>query len=155
MTDTASIDRAFGWGLALEPLDAIDGAAGGLDLSFATVRGTDALLQSLTLALVTLAGSDVFNTGFGFAGLSALAEETDPVLRRERLRMAVIATLKAEPRITRIVTVRFADEITADGTTAAVFTTPPSRVLDIEAVFETVAGTRQAITLGGEVLDVR
>ncbi len=155
MSDTTALDRALGWGFALEPIDPEDGAAAGLDLSFDIVRGQGALLQSLTLALVTLTGSDVFATGFGFAGLSALVEETDPVLRRERLRMSVIATLKAEPRIRRVVTVRFADEVEADGTPGEPFSAPPSRVMAIEAVFETVAGTSHTITLGGEALDVR
>lgn len=156
MSGTA-LDRALGWDLALEPIDLIDGAAGGLDLRLdgPVRRGADALLQSLTLALVTLRGSDTFNTGFGFAGVAALAEETDPVLRRERLRMSVIAVLQAEPRVGRVVTVRFADEVDPDGTPSAPLATPPSRVMAIEAVFVTIAGTRQAITLGGEVLDVR
>lgn len=155
MSNTTVLERALGWGFAMEAIDPIDGAAGGLDLTLDLVRGEAALVQSLTLALITLAGSDVFAVDFGFAGLSAIAEETDPVLRRERLRMSVIATLQAEPRIRRVVTVRFADEVDADGTPGEVFAAPPSRVLAIEAVFETIAGTRQAITLGGKVLDVR
>lgn len=153
MTDLAPLDRALGWSLALEPLDPLDGAAGGLDLEFALVSGEAALMQALTLAFVTLRGSDLFNQAFGFDGLEALAGDADPVIRRERIRMAVIAILKAEPRVRRIVTVRFADEV--GGPAAAAQPAPPIRSARIEAVFETVAGVRQQIVLGGEVLDVR
>jgi phage baseplate assembly protein W len=153
MSDTANLDWTLGWSLALTPLAPIDGAAGGLDLAFSTVSGEAALMQALTLAFVTLKGSDVFNRNFGFSGLTAIAEESDTVIRRERIRMAVIATLQAEPRIRRIVTVRFADEAGDTGTPAQ--PQPSSRAARIEAVFDTIAGTRQTIALGGEVLDVQ
>lgn len=153
MTETSLLDRRLGWSLGLTAIDPIDGAAGGLDLDFSTVSGEAALMQSLTLAFVTLQGSDPFNQTFGFSGLAAIAEENDAILRRERIRMAVIATLKAEPRIARIVTVRYSDE-TGEAPRAP-SPTPPGRNMAIEAVFETVAGVQHAITLGGEVLDVR
>lgn len=155
MSGLVSPEKSLGWALELEPLSPLDGPAGGLDLSFDKVEGADALIQSLALAFVTLTGADVFNRRFGFDGLAAIAEESDRVLRRERIRMAVIATLQAEPRITRIVTVRFADEVGVDGEPGHAFATPPSRVMTIEALFETAAGGRQAMIVGGEVLDVR
>lgn len=161
MSGTASGAAALGWGLKLAPVDPIDGAGGGLDLEFgAVVEGPDALLQSLTLALVTLQGADVFNTRFGFIGLAAISEETEPVLRRERLRLAVIGVLQAEPRVRRVITVRFADEAAEAGYDTAPpppvpQAVPPPRQVSIEAQFETIAGTTQAITIGGQVLDVR
>ena len=82
-------------------------------------------------------------------GLAALATESDPVLRRERLRLAVIDVLRAEPRIRRIVSVRFADE------TGALRETPGNRRLEVLAEFETIAATRQVAVLQGEVTDVR
>ena len=42
------------------------------------VEAIDNLAQSLAVALTTALGSDVFNTDFGFDGLNALVEETDP-----------------------------------------------------------------------------
>ncbi|MFA7587607.1 MAG: hypothetical protein WCY11_15675, partial [Novosphingobium sp.] len=96
---------------------------------------------------------DLFNRAFGFSGLEAMTLDVDPVIRRERIRMAVIAVLQNEPRIRRIVTVRFVDE--AGETRRPVQPLPPARLAAIEAVFETVAGARQQIVLGGEVLDVR
>lgn len=152
MSDDAAIDRALGWSLALEPLDPLDGAAGGLDVEWRRVSGVDALMQALTLAFATLRGSDLFNVRFGFAGVAALAEESDPVLRRERVRVAVIDTLRAEPRVARVLSVRFADEAGAEGGAAA-FAAPPSRVLEVEAVFEAATGRVHRITVGGEALD--
>lgn len=153
MTSSAELDRALGWSLKLAPLDPIDGAAGGLDLAFGKVTGADALAQSLTLAFVTLKGSDLFNGSFGFSGLQAIADEADPVLRRERIRMSVLAVLQQEPRVRRIVTVRFADE---NGTAApAPGNKPGERSCAIEAIFETIGGVQRQIILGGEVLDVR
>lgn len=153
MSEVARLDRLLGWSLELEPLFPVDGAAGGLDLNFAQVSGPDALIQSLTLALVTLLGADLFNTGFGFDGVAAIAEEMDPVLKRERIRMSVIAVLKAEPRISRIITVRFGDEAGEEPRQPSA--APPSRTVGIEALFETIDGERRAIAVGGEVVDVR
>ena len=153
MSVSSILDRQLGWSLELEPLSPVDGAAGGLDLSFAQVSGADALVQSLTLALVTLLGADLFNTRFGFDGIAAIAEESDRVLRRERIRMAVLAVLKAEPRVGRIITVRFADE--AGDTAPPPSPVPLPRTAAIEALFETVGGEQRAISVGGEVVDVR
>lgn len=153
MSAPANLDRSLGWSLGLLPLDPMDGAAGGVDLDFSIISGEAALMQALTLAFTTLKGSDVFNGPFGFSGLAAIAEESDTILRRERIRMAVIATLQAEPRIRRVITVRYADE-TGDAPMPTQ-AQPTSRAVQIEAVFETIAGTRQAIVLGGDALDVQ
>jgi hypothetical protein len=147
-----SRDTLLGRAIRLVPVEPSLGAAGGLDVDLSAageVRGQAALGQALTLAMVTLRGSDVFAAGFGFAGLAALATESDPVLRRERLRLAVIDVLRAEPRIRRIVSVRFADE------TGALRETPGNRRLEVLAEFETIAATRQVAVLQGEVTDVR
>jgi hypothetical protein len=153
MSNFALRDRQLGWSLGLEPLFPVDGPAGGLDLDFARVSGADALVQSLTLAIVTLLGADLFNTAFGFDGIAAIAEEQDPVLKRERIRMAVIAVLKAEPRVARIITVRFADEAGQDPPKPS--PVPPPRTAGIEALFETIDGERRVLAVGGEVVDVR
>ncbi len=158
MSDSDTLARALGWSLALAPVDPLDGAACGLDLDlaggeFRTVSGEAALIQSLTCAFVTLRGSDLFNGAFGFNGLAAIAEEDDATIRRERVRMAVIATLQAEPRITRVLTVRFDDELGNAPVSPTVV--PRSRTVAVQAVFETLAGVQQTISLGGEVLDVR
>jgi hypothetical protein len=149
--------RALGWSMRLVPVEPTLGAAGGLDITLtepAVVAGADALGQALTLAFVTLRGIDLFNVQFGFRGLSAIAEETDPTLRRERLRLAVIEVLQQDPRVRRVIGVRYPDELPDAGAGAPTPTTPP-RVVALEAEFETIAGERQVIALGGQVLDVR
>ncbi|MDB5370564.1 MAG: hypothetical protein JWP20_2122 [Roseomonas sp.] len=149
---SATSAKLPGRALRLVPVEPGIGPAAGLDVDLSAagvVEGDAALGQALMLAMVTLRGSDVFAQGFGFAGLAALAAETDPVLRRERLRLAVIDVLRAEPRIRRILSVRFPGE---DAPPRAM---PGNRLLVVEAEFETVAGTRQVGLLQGEVADVR
>ncbi|WP_207537835.1 hypothetical protein [Sabulicella rubraurantiaca] len=150
---TSQAEAALGRALRLVPVHPSVGAAAGLDVDLSAgseVRGAEAVAQALTLAMVTLRGSDLFDLRFGFAGLAALAGEADPLLRRERLRLAVIDVLRAEPRIRRIVSVRLGGA--EDGPPHR---DPGSRVLEVLAEFETVAGTRQAAILNGEVADVR
>jgi hypothetical protein len=150
-----ALRRALGWAPLLQPVDPSFGAALGVDIALdgRTAEGEAALAQALTLAMVTLRGSDVFNSGFGFRGLAAIAEETDPVLRRERIRLAVIEVLRDEPRVRKIFTVRFPDE---DGNEAmAPRALPPPRSVAVEAAFDTVAGATQTLVLGGQALDVR
>jgi len=139
--------RLLGHGLASEPLVPGMMALGrdlrlgqgpnGLDL--VRVEGLAALIQDLEVALTTLLGSDVFNTGFGFDGLNALAEETSPVLVRERVRIAVIATLRRDPRVARILDVTLNDG----------FARPPAgaREVDVRVAFQTVTGEDATIRL--------
>ena len=90
--------------------------------------------------MTTLLDSDVFNTDFGFDGLNALATETDPILLRERVRIAVIQVLRRDPRVRRIVDVKLGDgrlEAPAAG----------SRELDVKVVFETVTADQSTIKL--------
>jgi phage baseplate assembly protein W len=140
--------RMLGYGLACDRMDpALDV---GRDLRFipgpngrqlALVAGMASLAQDLEIALTTRLGDDVFNTSFGFDGLNALAEETVPVLVRERVRIAIVKMLSREPRIARIVDVKLEDgrlEQPRGG----------SRELEVRVVFETVAGTQASATLG-------
>ncbi len=141
-------EALLGYAMRLKPIHPSIGAAAGFDVDLSAdgrVRGHAALGQALTLAMVTLRGSDVFARGFGFAGLAAIGAEVDPLLKRERLRLAVIDVLRTEPRIRRILSVRFADETHAPG----------SRSLEMLAEFETIAATRQAAVMQGEINDVR
>jgi hypothetical protein len=142
-------EALLGHAMRLRPIHPGIGAAAGLDVDLSAdgrVRGHAALGQALMLAMVTLRGSDVFAAGFGFAALAAIGAETDPLLKRERLRLAVIDVLRVEPRIRRIISVRFADEAGA---------APNNRALHMLAEFETIAATRQAAIMQGEVTDVR
>ena len=80
----------------------------GLDFDF--VEGLENLAQVLRITLTTPLGSDIFNIQFGFDGLNALAEESDPILTRERVRVSIIRLLQREPRIRRIIDVQFDGE---------------------------------------------
>ena len=110
----------------------------GRDLSF--VSGMDNLGQDLKIALTTPLGGDVFNTGFGFDGLNALAEETAPVLMRERVRVAVIKLLTRDPRVRRILDV----DLGSASPSAPVL----ARTLEVEVAFETATGEKLNFRLG-------
>src|SRR4051794_22319323 len=109
--------ESLGWSLACRTADASGRRADptGFDLALvragdgtplAEVEGLDNLSQSLQVALTTLLGSDVFNTTFGFDGLRAIAEGTSAVLTRERVRLAVIETVRDDPRVRTILDVQ-------------------------------------------------
>ena len=117
-------------------LQLLRGGTGKLDLAF--VSGIGCLTQALTLALTTALGSDVFNVRFGFDGLNAIAFEADPILARERVRVAVIQTMKVDPRVKKILDVQFDEERSSDER--------ERRILKINAQFETVTG--DVLTLG-------
>ena len=117
----------------------------GLDL--ALVKGFDNLTQSLSVALTTRLGDDVFNTTFGFDGLNAIAEETNPVMQRERVRISVIVVLKKDPRVRRIVDVALVDG-RLDQPLAG------SRDLAVTAAFEAVSGDSVTLDIGKVVANV-
>ncbi len=141
-------NRVLGWGLTCEQI--LPGLDLGRDialttgphgLDFARVEGLDNLGQSLSMALTTLLGSDIFNVQFGFDGLNALVEETNPVLMRERVRIAIIQVLRKDPRVRRIVDVKLGDG-------QLDVPTPGSRELAVRVVFETVTGDQSAVDVG-------
>lgn len=138
-------------------LDLIDAATDiGRDLSFAVgangkrdlalASGIDCLTQDLSIALTTLLGSDPFNTTFGFDGVRALAEESSALLIRERVRVAVIQTLKRDVRVRRVIDVKFGDERLDRPVSTS------DRTLAVRVVFEVVTGESLAVDLGGSTL---
>ncbi|MEV0154966.1 hypothetical protein AB0H57_14635 [Micromonospora sp. NPDC050686] len=145
-------NRYLGWGLAFtETLPGIDIAR---DISFTTgpngrtldlVRGPDNVSQALAVALTTLRGANVFDAEFGFDGLNALAEDLEPVLIREQVRVAVITLLHRDPRIRRIVDVNLDDGRLGAGADPAL---RASRTLRVEVQFETITDDRLAVRLG-------
>lgn len=141
--------RLLGWSAACEPImpgvdlgrDLVLSGGNGTPLDLARVESIDCLAQSLTIALTTALGSDVFNTSFGFDGVNALADETEPVLMRERVRVSVVQVLRKEPRVRQILDVDVAGERLQ----------PPrsgSRRLDVTVTFETVSLDRPTMQLG-------
>lgn len=118
----------------------IDDGPGGLDL--AMVSGAAALEQALTLALTTLEGADLFNTGFGFDGLNAMVEESDPVMVRERIRIAVVRVLQKEPRVRRVLDVKLGDDRLER-------VVAPGRTLNVAVAFEVATGRQVRFAFGG------
>lgn len=143
MTDRDLVRRrVLGWGPACEPIT--PGRDLGRDLrmvggDLAVVEGIDNLNQVLELAFTTLRGSDVFDVRFGFDGLNALIEESDPLLVRERVRVAVVNLLARDPRIRRIVDVQLVDD--------RLTRVAAGRALQVRVAFETVTGDAQAVQL--------
>jgi phage baseplate assembly protein W len=140
--------RALGWSLSCPQIAPgvdlgrdLELAAGDSGSDLARVEALDALDQSLSIALTTGRGTDVFNTDFGFDGLNALADETEPVMVRERVRVAIIALLQRERRVRRIIDVNVADD-------RLQARTPGSRELDVRVAFEAITGDRATAALG-------
>ncbi|HET8922547.1 MAG TPA: hypothetical protein VFN26_06075 [Candidatus Acidoferrum sp.] len=140
--------RLLGWSLACEPT--LPGVDLGRDLrlelgptgrDFARVSAMDNLGQNLTIALTTRLGDDIFNSQFGFDGLNAIAEGTETILVRERIRISIIQVLRRDPRIRRILDVKL-DDGRLESAPAG------SRELDVSVAFETVTGDQNTISLG-------
>lgn len=141
--------RAFGHSLACPVVDSGDIgrdlalARGPRGLDLAVIDGIDNLGQALAIAITTALGSDTFNTRFGFDGINALAEEPNALLARERVRVAVIHVLRADPRVRDIVDVKL-DDHRLDGLASG------TRTLEVRLVFETITGERVNLNLGGQ-----
>jgi hypothetical protein len=139
--------RLLGWDIATTPV--LPGGDLGRDISltsapmidFKQVVGIDNLTQALTLALTTRLGDDLFNTNYGFDGLNAVAEETDPLLTRERIRISIIRVLNLDPRIRRIVDVQLGERA-VDIPTAFM-----DRRLEVTVAFETITGDSAGVDL--------
>jgi hypothetical protein len=88
---------------------------------------------------------------FGFDGLNALADETDPILVRERVRIGVVKVLRNDPRILRIVDVKLLDNRLEAENPSGNGDEPiqiDPRTLWIRVGFETVAGDQLTVDLG-------
>jgi len=148
--------QALGLGLACPPL--APGADLGRDLVLATgpdgrrdlgvVDGLDNLVQGLQIALTTALGSDVFNTEFGFDGLRVLAEEADPALARERVRIAVVRVLRQDARVRGIADVRLVDARAGEPRPAAV---ESWRTAQVRCVVETASSDPLTLTIDGVI----
>jgi hypothetical protein len=152
--------RILGWGLACPPI--FPGADLGRDLVLgsgptdaAVVEGFDNLAQDLEIALTTALGADPFNVGFGFDGVNAIVEGTDPVLTRERVRVAIIQVLTADVRVRRIIDLKVLDRrLEAAAPPDQPDLSPDERIdswrtVTVQVAFETVSGEQLAVNLGG------
>lgn len=119
--------RILNWGPAIAPIfenalqygDIVLGpSSGGRDLVLA--EGVDNLHQQISAAIATALGSDPMNVGYGFGGYAAIADEPNPMMRREKLRFAVLSVLQADPRVKQVLRVLIGPEIEAFRTSAPV-----------------------------------
>jgi len=136
--------RSLGRGLQLIPVGDLGRdltmTADGAD--FAMVDGVENLAQSLSVAVLTPLGADMFNTAFGFDGLNALVEESAAVMQRERVRVSIVQLLQRDARVRRIVDVRLVDSRLDAPTTGA------ARELDVRVVFEVTSGDQLTLSAG-------
>jgi len=136
--------RSLGRGLQLVPIGDLGRdltlTADGADL--AMVDGVENLAQSLSVAVLTPLGADMFNTAFGFDGLNALVEESAAVMQRERVRVSIVQLLQKDARVRRIVDVRLVDSRLDAPTTGA------ARELDVRVVFEVTSGDQLTLSDG-------
>ncbi|MCM2422896.1 hypothetical protein [Streptomyces sp. RKAG293] len=137
----------LGYGLALQPtgpdsighdLTFVDNGAG---RDLALVSGADNLAQNLAVALLTAPGSDPFNVGFGFDGLSVLTQDLTPPMVQEMLRLSVLRTVTADSRVADVVDLTLTE------------TAPGSRRWQVDASVRTVLGSVLDTTIGEVVAD--
>ena len=143
--------RAFGKGIGLKPIDP-EGDIG-VDLDFAEpsedgtprdlrmITGLDVLLQDLSVALTTGLGTDPLNMTFGSSAYQALADHSDPFLRREAVKVAVVRVLKADARVRRILEVRISDDPAATG--------QRQTEMSLTVIFDTILDERATIDVEG------
>jgi hypothetical protein len=152
-------NKLLNWGVATKPI--YPGIDIGRDIEFAggdldIVEGLDCLGQDLTIALTSGFGIDPFNVNFGFDGLNALQDETDPVMLRERVRISIIKVLKNEPRVRRILDVKLLDgrlgPLSADKDSDASATL--SRILNVRVAFEAISGDQTVLDTAKVSLNV-
>jgi phage baseplate assembly protein W len=135
--------RALGWSIACDAVESgmverdIRLVPGPNGTDFARVEGDQNLAQSLSIALTTALGGDVFNTSFGFDGLNALTDDSSAFLVRERVRIAVVKLLTKDPRVRRIIDVTLDDGRMTSG-----------RILSVTVAFETIAGEQATVAIG-------
>lgn len=144
--------RALGWGLECALIT--PGTDIGRDLvlrpnaggrnELGVVEGIDNLAQGLQVAFTTAVGSDMFNVEFGFDGLAALVEETDPRLTRERARVSAAQVLRSDQRVRRIVDLQLIG-------TGASGTVNARRTVTIMCMFEAVSGDPVTLSINGVI----
>lgn len=115
----------FGFSLLLDDGDLVLSEG-----SLAEVSGVDNLTQALTVRVLTPDGSDRFNTTYGLDVTQALAGPHDRRMVRELLRLNLVRTLAADPRVREVREIVFADD-TEEGR---------RRIQTVEVIVETVTG---------------
>jgi phage baseplate assembly protein W len=150
--------RALGWSLECPQIEpgadigrdlVLREGPGGRDLG--VVEGIDNLTQALGIALTTALGDDVFNTEFGFDGLRALVEETDPRLARERVKVSAVQVLRSDPRVRRIIDLQLVDPHDPSAPAPRTSAVDAWRTVTVTCAFEAVSGEPVTLAINGVI----
>jgi hypothetical protein len=155
---TALRRRALGWSLECPLIE--PGADVGRDLvlragpagrDLGVIEGVDNLTQGLGIALTTALRDDVFNTEFGFDGLRALVEETDPRLVRERVKVSAVHVLRADPRVRRIIDMQLVDPRDSSAPAQPSTAVDAWRTVTVTCAFEAISGEPVTLAINGVI----
>ncbi|GKQ37935.1 hypothetical protein [Streptomyces sp. A012304] len=126
----------------------------------AQVRGRDALVQALVLAVETQSGSDRLNTEFGFDRLAVGRYALGVPARKEYLRMQLVRSLSADRRVRDVREVFFEDDPRFSELRPGLDEAARQRIAEAArsrrgytayAVIETVAGSTLTFESGGRL----
>lgn len=127
-------DQPFGNSLALE-----DGDIVFANNTLQMVSGTDNLLQSLELRVLTPFGSDIFNTTYGLDVTQAFTQPGSIRMVKELLKLSLVQTLGTDPRVQDILDVQFSEVQVGD--------LQHSRSWTVNVVIHTVDAQTTTLTL--------
>ncbi|MDJ0343463.1 hypothetical protein QMK19_18090 [Streptomyces sp. H10-C2] len=147
---TPAFAESFGRGLRLDDGDLVLGGGQLLE-----VEGIANLTQALTLRILTPFGSDRFNTRYGLDLTQAFTEPSGVRMVKELVKLNLVRTLAADPRVSEVRQVVFDDD---PGRPAAdpdaltrVRAAHHRRLWSVEVDLDTVAGTRLTLDVDVEV----
>ncbi|MFS8197503.1 hypothetical protein ACLVWQ_02330 [Streptomyces sp. CWNU-52B] len=118
----------FGHGLLLDDGDLVV-RGGGL----AEVRGPANLVQALTLRLLTPYGTDRCNHRYGLSAGEAFTHPGGPRVLKDLLRLEIVRTLGADPRVREVLDVAFTEDRAA-------------RLLTVRVLLEALDGRTTALS---------
>jgi hypothetical protein len=147
VTDT---DTGLGHSLLLQDGDLVLSAG-----ALAEVDGIANLAQALTLRVLTPYGSDMFNTRYGLSAASAFTRPYGLRMVKELLRLELVRTIGADPRVSDVRSVLFDDDpaflAAHPGGAADAADRRLRRTWAVEVDIETATGTGATLLVDVEV----
>lgn len=120
----------FGHSLAMADGDLVPVGDGLLETS-----GHANLRQALTLRILTPAGTDVFDTSYGFDARAVFSHPGVPAVIRELIKLELVKTLSGDPRVREVTDVDVPDDLAAT-----------RRAWRVDVTIATVAGGTQRLS---------
>jgi hypothetical protein len=147
---SAPVGTGFGRGLRLDDGDLVFDAG-----ALQEVTGVANLSQALSLRVLTPAGSDPFNTGYGLDVTQAFTQPNGVRMVKELIKLNLVSTLGTDPRVREVKRVTFDDDPERlAGLTdpqAAVRAAHHRRAWTVEVELDTVTGVPATLTVNVEV----